>query len=89
MSVELWGSRVELKWVMNRAIFSGDHNCRCMKGSGQKVLERHTGKGHRVAQGGQHSFTAGSAQKGRHFAVCRTVLILCLLLRAPLDHPCP
>lgn len=55
--------------------FSGDHSCRGRKGSGQKVLERHTGQGHGEAQGlspgWQHSFTPGSAQKERHFAVCQ------------------
>lgn len=61
-----------------------------MKGSGQKVLERHRGQGHRVAQGlspgWQHSFTPGSAWKGRHFAVCQNSFHPLPTATAPLDH---
>lgn len=65
MSAELWGSRAKLKRVMNRAIFQGIAAAEASGASGQKALQRHTGKGRGVAlachQGGVHPSSHGSA----------------------------
>lgn len=65
-----------------------------MKGSGQKVLERYTGKGHGVAQGLSPGWAAFLPSQ-----FCPERKALCCLLeplsssaccyRAPLNHQCP
>lgn len=54
MSAELWGSRVKLKLVMNRAIFSGDRSCRGKLGQWAKGAEEAHGEG---TQGGTGAVT--------------------------------
>lgn len=51
MSAELWGSRLKLKWVMNKAIFQGITAANAGKASRHKALERHLGKGPSTAWG--------------------------------------
>lgn len=77
MSAALWGSRLKLKWVMNKAIFQGITAANAGKASRQKALERNLRKGPRVAQGLPFLLSHSEGD------TLLPAFILCLLLWTP------
>lgn len=86
MSAELWGSRLKLKWVMNRAIFQGITAANAGRASRQKALERHMGKGRGVARG--LSLLLSLARLARRALCCLLLSRACCYGR-PLDPQAP
>lgn len=93
MSAELWGSRVELKWVMNRAIFQGIAAAEARRAVAKCAGEAH-GEG---TQGGTWAVTRVAAFLHSQFCAERKALCClpgqllpsacCYLI--PQDHWCP